>query len=188
MNIIKLIKEKKPRTIGVDGNSGAGKTTLAKELANKVGGCVIPFDLFHKQERKDWNLNTDINDFGDVEKANRVIKRLLAGESFTLHKLYNHADGTFTRSFHFEPKGILIIEGLSVMKLNLDLKIFLHVDPKIALIRGKDRDTRERNLTEKQWVIKKYLFHDEYSKIIPELKKKADIVIDTTNKFPELNP
>jgi len=187
MNLLKLISEKKPRTIGIDGNSGAGKTNLAKELASKIDGFVIPVDLFHKQERKHWSLKTDINDFEDFEKLNKVIKRLLKGESFTLDKLYNHVDGTYTRSFHFEPKKFLIIEGLCVMRLDLDFKIFLHVDPKMALVRGKDRDIRERNLTEEQWAIKKYLFHDEYSKIIPELKKKADLVIDTTDKFPKLD-
>jgi|WetSurMetagenome_2_1015567.scaffolds.fasta_scaffold367095_2 uridine kinase len=186
MDMLALIHAKKPGTIGIDGNSGAGKTTLAKELAEKLNGQIIPFDLFHKKERKDWNLKTDINDFGDFEKANQVIKRLLKGESFTLHNLYNHVDGTHSRSFRFEPKEVLIVEGLCVMRLNLDFKIFLHVDPKVALIRGKDRDIKERNLTEKQWVIKKHLFHDEYSKIIPELKNLADLIIDTTDHFPEI--
>lgn len=187
MELLKFIIAKKPKTIGIDGNSGAGKTTFAKALAEKMDGFVIPLDLFHKQERKDWNLKTDINDFEDFEKAEMVIKRLLKGKSFTLHNLYNHTDGTHTRSFHFEPKKVLVIEGLTAMRLNLDFKIFLNVDPKVALVRGKDRDIRERNLTEEQWTIKKYLFHDEYSKIIPELKKKADLVIDTTKNFPKID-
>ncbi len=186
MDIIKLIQKRNPKTIGIDGNSGAGKTTLAKELAAKLDGTVIPADLFHRQERKHWSTKTDINDFEDFDRLDHVINRLLKGESFTLHNLYNHVDGTHTRSFYFEPKKYLIIEGLCVMRLDLDFNIFLHVDPKIALVRGKERDIKERNLTEKQWVIKKHLFHDEYSKIIPELKEKADLVIDTTGHFPEL--
>jgi uridine kinase len=186
MNILNLISNKNPRSIGIDGNSGAGKTTFAKGLAVKLDGFVIPADLFHRQERKNWSLKTDINDFEDFDKLNHVLGRLLKGEEFTLNNLYNHVDGTYSRSFHFEPKKVLIVEGLCVMRLNLDFKIFLHVDPKIALVRGKDRDIRERNLTEEQWAIKKHLFHDEYSKIIPELKSKADLVIDTTKNFPVL--
>jgi uridine kinase len=133
MDLLKLIRDKNPRTIGIDGNSGAGKTTLAQSLASALCGTVIPFDLFHKQERRFWDLNTDMNDFGDTEKLSGVIARLLNGESFGIDKLYNHTDGTFSRSFHFEPKPVLIVEGLCVMKLPLDFKIFLHVDPVVAL-------------------------------------------------------
>lgn len=186
MDVLNYIQEKSPKTISIDGNSGSGKTTFAKELAKKIDGFVLPFDLFHKRERKEWNLNTDISDFEDFEKIKTVIKRIEEGEKFTLENVYNHVDGTFTRSFAVEPKKYLIVEGLFSTKLDLDLKIFLNVDPKIALERGKERDTKERNLTEEQWTIKKFLFHDEYSRFIPELKKAANIVIDTTNEFPQL--
>ena len=80
----------------------------------------------------------------------------------------------------------MIVEGLFSTQLNLDFKIFLNVEPKIALERGKKRDIEERNLTEEQWKIKKFLFHDEYSKFLPELKADSDLVIDTTNEFPKL--
>gem|GEM_PF-7030644 len=124
-------------------------------------------------------------DFEDFDKINKVIARIKKGEKFTLHNVYNHKDGTFTRTFEVEPKEILIVEGLMSMKLDLDYKIFLNVDPKVALERGKERDIRERNLTEEQWAIKKNIFHDQYSKLIPQLKKKANLVIDTTNAFPK---
>jgi|GEM_PF-6629252 len=51
-NLIETILKKKPKTIGIDGNSGSGKTTFAKNLAEKVNGFVLPFDLFHKKERR----------------------------------------------------------------------------------------------------------------------------------------
>lgn len=184
--VLEYILKNKPWTIGIDGNSGAGKTTLAKNLAERINGFVLPLDLFHKRERKEWDLDTDINDFEDFEKINAVIKRIKRGKKFELHNVYNHADGTFTRSFMVEPKEFLIIEGLLTMELDLDFKIFLNIDPEVALVRGKERDIKERNLTEKQWVIKKYLFHDEYSKLIPKLKEKADVIIDTTKSFPVL--
>ncbi|MCB9358973.1 AAA family ATPase [Candidatus Woesearchaeota archaeon] len=180
------IKIKNPRTIGIDGNSGAGKTTFAKKLAEKLGGFYFPFDLFHREERKEWNLDTDINLFEDYAMAEIALKRLLRGESFHIDGLYNHSDGTFTRTYSFEPRYPIVVEGLTSMRLDLDFKIFLDIDPGIALIRGKDRDIRERNLTEEQWKIKKKLFHDDFSKIIPELKEKADIIIDTTDHYPEI--
>lgn len=143
-------------------------------------------DYFFKKERKQWNLQTDINDFADRKKAQNVIEKLLNGERFAMDYLYNHSDGTLSKTVQFEPTNVLVIEGLGVMRLQLDMKIFLNVDPAVALIRGKERDIRERNLTEEQWIIKKHLFHDAYSKLIPEFKAMADIVIDTTNQFPEV--
>jgi phosphoribulokinase len=186
MDLVKQILDKKIKTIGIEGKSGAGKTTFAKALSERLDAFLLPIDLFHRQERKDWNLGTDISKFEDLEKVNEVIRRFKRGERFTLHSLFNHADGTFTRSLAVEPKEFLVVEGLFAMDVDVDFKIFLDIDPKVALVRGKDRDIRERNLTEEQWKIKKYLFHEEYTKLIPEQKKKADLVIDTTYKFPEL--
>jgi uridine kinase len=186
MDLVKHILDKKIKTIGIDGNSGAGKTTFAKALSERLDAFLLPIDLFHRQERKDWNLQTDISKFEDLEKVNEVIRRFKRGERFTLHSLYNHADGTFTKSLIVEPKKFLVVEGLFAMKVDVDFKIFLEIEPKVALARGKERDLRERNLTEKQWKIKKYLFHEEYTKLIPALKKKANLIIDTSDKFPEL--
>ena len=52
MDILKYIQQNKIKTISIDGNSGSGKTTFAKELGLKINAFVLPFDLFHKQERK----------------------------------------------------------------------------------------------------------------------------------------
>ncbi len=184
MDILKILREKKPRTIGVDGNSGAGKTTVAKGIADALGAQLIPCDFFHKWPRKDWHTLKDMEDFEDLEKLHSVISRLQAGESFTMDGLYEFVNGTHTRTFRFEARPVLVIEGLCVSRLPLDFKIFLHVDPAVAHDRAKKRDTVERGLTEENWAVKKRLFHHEYHKIVPELKAKSHLVIDTTNDVP----
>lgn len=184
MDLLKLLREKRPRTIGIDGNSGAGKTTVAKGIADALGGQIIPSDFFHKWERKDWHRLPDMDDFEDLEKLNAVLRRLLAGESFTMDGLYEYVSGTHTRSFHFHASPMLIIEGLCVSRLPLDFKIFLDVDPAVAHDRAKKRDIVERGLTEGDWAVKERLFHGAYHKIVPELKAKSHLVIDTTVEVP----
>ena len=186
MDILQILREKKPRTIGVDGNSGAGKTTLAKGIATALNAQIIPVDFFHKHERKNWHLLPDMNDFEDLEKLNGVINRLLAGESFTMDGLYEYVSGAHNKSFHFEAKPVLVIEGLCVSRLPLDYKIFVDVDTTVAHDRAKQRDLVERGLTEEQWAVKQRLFHGEYHKITPELKAKSDLIISSVEDVPFL--
>lgn len=187
MDIVDHILKNKFKTIAIDGKAGSGKTTFARSLASRLNACLLPVDLFHRQEREKWSVNTKITEFEDFEKVKKVIAKIKKGEKFTLENVYNHADGKFTRSFKIEPKDIIVIEGLMSMLLVVDYKIFLDIDAMVALLRSKERDMRERNLTEQQWLVKKHLFHDEYSKLVPHLKKRANLIIDTTEHYPELS-
>ncbi len=184
MDLLTLIRQRKPKTIGIDGVSGAGKSTLATQLAEALGGKVIPCDLFHKHDRPVWPHLPDLEDFEDFEKLNAVLRRLESGDSFTLDDLYDYHSGTHIRSYRFEPAPVLIVDGILVSRLPLDFKIFLDADPVIVEPRAKDRDMRDRGLTEERWIQNKRLFHGEYHKLAPELKAKANVVIDTTHQFP----
>ncbi len=47
MDLLTLIRTKRPQTICIDGNGGAGKTRLAKALAKALDAEIIPYDFFH---------------------------------------------------------------------------------------------------------------------------------------------
>jgi uridine kinase len=177
MDLLRLLHGKKPRTIGVDGNSGSGKSTAARRLAEALDGEVIPCDFFHKHERKDWRRLRDMEDFEDLGKLQSVLRRLQEGETVELHDLYEFVTGTHIGSHRFHPKPVLIVEGLCVMRLPLDFKIFVETDPQLAYERARQRDLAERGLTEEDWAVKERLFHGVYHSLVPELKAKADIVI-----------
>ena len=186
MDLLKLIHSRRPKTIGVDGVSGVGKSTLAKNLAEALQGKVIPCDLFHKHDRPAWPQLRDLEDFEDFAKLKDVLERLQKGESFTLNDLYDYHSGTHIASYSFEPAPVLIVDGICVSRLPLDFKIFLDINPAAAELRAKERDTRDRGLTEERWIQNKRLFHAEYHKIAPELRKKADVVIDVTDRFVQI--
>ena len=184
MDLLRILRERNPRTVGVDGNSGSGKTTVAKGIAEALGAQLIPMDFFHKHERSRWHLLPDMEDFEDLEKLSMLLRRLEAGETVEMDGLYEFVTGTHARSHRFEPRPVLVIEGLCVSRLPLDYKIFLDPEPAVAHDRAKRRDQAERGLTEEQWEVKKRLFHHEYRKLIPELKAKSHLVIDTSADVP----
>lgn len=184
VDLLALIRQKKPKTVGIDGVSGVGKSTLAARLAEALGGNVVPCDAFHKHPRQAWPLLPNLDDFEDLPKLAAVLRRLQAGERFSLDGLYDYRSGTHSASYLFVPAPVLIVDGICVSRLPLDFKIFLDADPLVAERRAKERDTRDRGLTEERWVQNKRLFHDEYQKIAPELKALADVIIDTRGHHP----
>ncbi len=113
-----------------------------------------------------------------------MLRRLQAGQNCTVEGLYEYVSGTHTRTHHFQAKPILIIEGLCVMNFPLDFKIFLDVHPSTAAARAKSRNLTERGMKEERWGLFQRLFHGACHSVIPALKQKADVVIDTTDNFP----
>ncbi len=57
---------KRPKTIGLVGTSGAGKTTLAKELAKRMGTIFIEIDAIRHKEN--WQRATDSEFQEGIEK------------------------------------------------------------------------------------------------------------------------
>jgi len=56
----------KPKKIGLVGTSGAGKTTLAKELARRMGTIFIEIDAIRHKEN--WQRATDSELLEGIEK------------------------------------------------------------------------------------------------------------------------
>ncbi len=182
--LLEIILKHQPRTIGIDGKSGSGKTSLAHFLCSKLNGEVIPCDFFHKWERNAWSQQKDLADFEDWSAIQDVLATLLRGEAVVRDHLYEYVTGTHIRTHRFLPKKVLIVEGLGCLNLELDFKIFIDVDFTVAHDRAKNRNIRERGQSEETWPTFQRLFHGEYHKMIPHLKSKADFILNTTQSFP----
>lgn len=193
-NVFKLI-QKENKIITISGDSGAGKTTLAKELSRlfeKQGFKTLVYecDRYHKWERGDenWKIFTHLHpEANNIEEAGQDIALLKTNHSI-IQRDYDHINGKFTIGESIVPSSIIIVIGLHALydsKLNSisDLKIFLDPNEKVKNNWKIWRDKQERGYSKKQvesQIEKRYPF---YSTFIEPQKENADLIIRFNETF-----
>jgi len=155
MNTIQLFQKKKQRFIlGIAGDSGVGKSTLASVLEKVIGShnaTVLNGDDLHKWERTDsrWQEVTHLN-----PKGNRIHTDLdhavafLKGQSVQ-RLAYDHATGTFVGPMELKPNKFILFQGLMPFILDRmrelqDLKIYVEADENLRQRWKMKRDQSER--------------------------------------------
>lgn len=193
-NVFKLI-QKENKIITISGDSGAGKTTLAKELSRLfekqgIKTLVYECDRYHKWERGDenWKIFTHLHpEANNIEEAAQDIALLKTNHSI-IQRDYDHNNGKFTIGESIVPSSIIIVIGLHALydsKLNSisDLKIFLDPNEKVKNNWKIWRDKQERGYSKKQvesQIEKRYPF---YSRFIEPQKENADLIISFNETF-----
>ncbi len=183
--------------IGVAGDSGSGKSTLTKSIANLLGEELVSFfslDDYHTEDRetrkKTGHLPLDPK-INNLTLAGEHLKALQKGEP-VIKPVYNHRTGKFEPPEVFEPKKIVIVEGLHTLYDELrnyfDLKIYVDPSRDIKWQWKIKRDVVERGY-KKEDVIKEIRMREPlYKRYIDFQKIYADIVIKIDkSKFSEEN-
>ena len=179
------------KIIGIAGGSGAGKTTVARTIAEKLGKENVAYlsqDWYYMdrsqmtfEEREKENLDHPMA--FDSKLLISHLNQLRNGLSIEVpvydYSVHNRTACTRTMS----PKSVAILEGILVLAIEevcsmLDFKIFVDADADIRLIRRIQRDIRERGSTYEN-TIKRYLatvkpMHDAF---VEPSKRFADIVV-----------
>ncbi|WP_323675801.1 uridine kinase [Halorubellus sp. PRR65] len=176
--------------IGIAGGTGAGKTTVAREVADSVGEAVtrIPIDnyyhdLSHLEMDEREDVNYDHPDAFEWDLLMEHLDALLMGQpiempqyDFTIH---NRKDETV----HVEPSDVIVVEGIfalydDAVTDRCDLKVYVETDADVRILRRIRRDVidRDRDL---EGVIDQYLgtvkpMHEQF---VAPTKKHADIII-----------
>lgn len=177
--------------IGIAGGSGAGKTTVARTVAERLGEenvVYISQDWYYKdrthlslEERE--KLNLDHPNAFDSKLLIAHLKQLRQGHPVEAPHYNFSTQSRTTKTLHLEPKSVAILEGILILAITevrslLDFKIFVDAEPDIRLIRRIERDIRERNSTYEK-TVKRYLttvkpMHDAF---IEPSKIFADIIV-----------
>lgn len=193
----------KALVIGIGGDSGAGKNTLAQHLVDLFGAtntrCVEGDDA-HKWERQDtnWQQYTHLN-----PKSNNLYQELQQtaglknGENIQ-RSSYNHTTGTFTKLNTVSSNNTIVYVGLhpfylKAMRAMFDIKIYLEPDEALrrhwkierdATSRGKTKTEVLRQIESRTADAEKYIHPQrEFSDIIITLKPTEPLV---AGKAPKL--
>ena len=143
--------------IGICGASGSGKSTLAQELATMVNRSILiinqdAYYLDHPdlsfEER--CRLNYDEPSVFDHDLLLEDVKKLLAGERVPKKRYdYTRHCRADVPGVFMEPHDVIIVEGIHAfydprLRDMMDMKLYMHVESDICLLRRIERDIKER--------------------------------------------
>jgi len=177
--------------VGIAGGSGAGKTTVARTIAESIGRENVGYlsqdwyykDLSHLTEKELKEKNLDHPDAFDSELLAAHLNRLKEGEAIGVPAYDFLTHSRIDNRMQMEPKSVTILEGILILAIEelrsvLDFKIFVDADPDIRLLRRLERDIKERG-TSFDNTIKRYLssvkpMHEAF---VEPSKRHADIIV-----------
>jgi uridine kinase len=148
---------RKPFTIGIAGDSGAGKDTLVNAITGLFGGhsvVALSGDDYHLWDRQKpmWQVMTHLNPMAnDLEKFCRDLVSLTDGKSIQ-SRHYNHQTGKMSKPSQIKSNDFIISSGLHALYLPIlrecyDLKIYLDIDEGLRRYLKLKRDVNQRGHT-----------------------------------------
>lgn len=180
--VIRNLKSKHSQVVvGIDGGSGAGKSTFAcllqKELLNSV---IIHIDDFYKglpHKAFDHKVHEVSPNF-DWERLEQEVFEPLRNGKPVEYQVYNWHTNLIDSKKSIPTHAPIIIEGIEVtqnrFKNEYDFKIWVECNLSVRLERGVERDGETmRGIWENDW-----LPFDEVYSSTQDPKSRANLVID----------
>jgi len=144
------------KLIAITGGSGAGKTTIARALAQRLGdrAVLIAEDDYYRSANTIPNFNPDTFNFDEPSAKDEklLLENLIKaknGEAFDkpLYDLVTHLRRPETE--HVAPHDVVIIEGIHLLAFPAlrplyDLSVYVEADEALRLGRRMIRDTETR--------------------------------------------
>lgn len=142
--------------VGLCGGSASGKSALAQHLLQQLGGRAVLLsqdsyyrDCSHLDESARQRRNYDEPAAIDLEAFVADLRRLARGEAITPPR---YCFTTHTRAVggdHLPASPVVLVEGLFVftspeLRELFDLKVYVHADDDVRLLRRMLRDVEER--------------------------------------------
>ena len=145
---------RKPFVVGIAGDSGAGKDTLADALKGLFGNHSIAHlsgDDYHLWDRQKpmWQVMTHLNPMAnDLERFTNDLVSLTDGRSIQVPH-YDHSTGKMSRPHKVESNDFIIVSGLHALYLPMlrncyDLSVYLDIDDGLRRYLKMRRDVQQR--------------------------------------------
>lgn len=186
-----MLKRTPPIVIAIAGGTGSGKTTLTREILDRVGAehiALLPHDAYYKDlshlpPEHRAQINYDHPNSLETELLIQHVKLLKAGQPIEL-PIYDFKVHTRTnQTIPIDPKPIILVEGILIfvepeLREMFDIKLYVDTDADIRFIRRLQRDIAERGRTPES-VIEQYLttVRPMHLEFVEQSKRYADIII-----------
>ncbi|HCR85997.1 MAG TPA: uridine kinase, partial [Alphaproteobacteria bacterium] len=178
---------RKPLFIGISGDSGSGKDTLAQSLIELLGResvAHISGDDYHNWDRNRpmWQVLTHLNpEANDLEKYKQDCLSLFSGRSVR-SRHYDHNSGKMTKPIMVKHNDIVITSGLHALYSNsllekYDVKIFLDMDEDLRRYLKINRDVLKRGHSLEKVMASINARENDRNKYILPQKNNTDMVI-----------
>lgn len=177
--------------IGIAGGTGSGKTTVVQRIANVVpeeNVAILMQDSYyndntHLSFEDRTKINYDHPNSIDFDLLLEHIAKLKARTPIE-QPIYSYTTHSRTGDYTvIHPKEILIIEGILIftseeLRKMCDIKIFVHTDSDLRLIRRIKRDINERG-RDLEEVLNRYenTLKPMHNQFIEPTMKYADLII-----------
>jgi phosphoribulokinase len=176
-----------PFVLGIVGDSGSGKNTIADSVAVLLGEdrvTDVRLDDYHRFTREEraargvTALSPTVHNTPLIHEHLQLLRR---GRPIR-NRSYEHANGTFGPIRVIEPREIVMVRGLlgyptDELRGLYHLAVFLHPEPELLFRWKLRRDVRSRGYTEAE-VLKSIAHHllDSKQYVLPQAER-ADLVV-----------
>ncbi len=157
----------------VDGPAGAGKSTLAADIAEYLAPRSV--GVIHMDDLYDgWDgLSGDLGDY----LAEEIEPQLRAGDEI-VHRSYDWHAGAFGAQVHLPATDVVILEGVGAGHPTLadvaDLLVWVEADPQVCARRWRDRDGPAMNEYADRWREQQDAHFQRY-----RTRERADVTVVT---------
>ena len=149
---------RRPLVIGIAGDSGSGKDTLALALAGMFGEQAVASvsgDDYHRWDRARpmWSAMTHLNPrANDLERMTNDVLALAGGRAVSARH-YDHKTGRFTKPRKIAFNDVILVSGLHALAIgalrsSYDVSIYLDMDEELRRHLKIRRDVHERGHSE----------------------------------------
>lgn len=150
----------RPLVIGVAGGSGSGKSTVVRQILDRVPAvsvCLIRHDWYYcdhadlpLEERA--RINYDHPDSLETPLLASHLRELIAGRPVEVPQYDFSTHRRLAETRRLDPAPVVIVDGILVLaepalRELCEIRAYVETDPDVRFIRRLLRDTRERSRT-----------------------------------------